>query len=628
MLNPDLTVLRSKAMLVQPSSQSLMSLACGAMLATVFGCGGTKAERESKPIVTLGSSSNASSPTPKPDGVIPQFRIVGREAGLDFERFDDISGRRRILEANGGGVALCDFDRDGLLDVVFTNGCQLPLSQNDRAHQGAFFRNLGEMRFQNSTAPAMWNQYGYAYGCAAGDFDADGFTDLYVTAFGRNSFWRNHGDGTWSDITDATGTGVPQWSSSAAFYDLNADGFLDLYVANYLDESDETPRLCPNSRSPDGYEGCSPAIFEGVDDVLFLSNGEGAFIDASERSGIAGFKGKGLGVVIGDLNADQRPEIYVANDGQANFLFVAAGEPSPGSAGGPPLVRWKEQALASNAAVNELGHAQASMGIAAGDIDRDGTTDLFLTHFFGDSNTLYENRGDLAFDDATRSSNLGVASRKTLGFGTVFVDADNDGWLDLFIANGHVDDRTWMADDEPYRMHPQMFRNETDGEFRDVSAWSGDYFASEWVGRGVAAGDLDRDGRIDLAVSHQLAPSVVLHNQTEPQGEAIVLRLVSSTANRDGFGARVEIVGAEPAIVREVFGGGSFQSASATELHCMLPLKKSAMVQIRWPSGKTERHDGFSAGNWILVEDCRPLRPFHVLQAKPADTNATEILNQ
>ncbi|HEX6986004.1 MAG TPA: VCBS repeat-containing protein, partial [Planctomycetaceae bacterium] len=261
----------------------------------------------------------------KPAGVLPAFRAFGPESGLDFVRHDDFQGQWRLLEVNGGGVGLFDFDRDGRLDVFLTNGCRMPLSLGDREHRGQLFRNRGAFRFESVTDGSALAQFGYTYGCGVGDYDADGFDDLYVVGFGRDGFWRNNGDGTFTDVTDETGTAVPQWGSSAAFGDLDGDGDLDLYVTNYIDDSDESPRLCPQPASPDGYISCSPAEYEGVDDAVFLSDGAGGFVDATASAGVAGLKGKGLGVVVSDLDLDGRPEVYVANDGEANFLFVRRG---------------------------------------------------------------------------------------------------------------------------------------------------------------------------------------------------------------------------------------------------------------------------------------------------------------
>lgn len=559
---------------------------------------------------------------PRPSGLMPAFRMVGAESGLDFERYDDIRGERRILEANGGGAALLDFDGDGLLDVFLTNGCRLPLKLDDRRTPSALFRNLGDMRFESVAVPARLEEFGFATGCAVGDYDSDGFDDLYVAALGPDVLWRNNGDGTFTDITSDAGLAAPQWGSSVAFADVDGDGCLDLFVVNYLVESDESPRLCPNAASPDGHEQCPPAMFEGADDQLFLSDGAGRFIDATAAAGIAGSRGKGLGVLVSDLDGDGRSEIFVSNDGEANFLWVQVPEETPGPAGGgrssgPGGLAFREQALASGIALNASGYAQANMGIAAGDYDANGTLDLFITTFFGDTNTLYANRGKLMFEDVTRTTRLAATTRDKLGFGTAFLDTDNDGWLDLLVANGHVDDRTWMELGEPYRMRPQLFRNAGDGTFADVSNWSGEYFRKEWLGRAVAIGDLDRDGRIDAVVSHQLGPSLVLHNESPAGNAAIVLRLVGVRSNRDGYGARVELLDAGRAVVRELVSGGSFQSASAPELHIGLAGGRQATIRIRWPSGAVETHEAVSAGRLVVVEG-------HTAAANPASAASGE----
>lgn len=559
------------------------------------------------PVSSASSTGQIREKIERPGGVIPTFRMVGSESGFDFERYDDLRGLHRILEVNGGGVGVIDFDRDGRLDVFMTNGCRLPLKEDQQATRCEFLKNDGGMQFRNATDATRVIQRGATHGCAVGDYDNDGFEDLYITAYGHNAMWHNNGDGTFFEVTAQTATDVPAWSSSAAFADINGDGNLDLYVVNYLNESDESPRLCAKPGSPDGYEQCPPAMFEGADDVLFLSDGNGRFLDATEFAGISNLRGKGLGVVISDLDQDGLQEIFVANDGQANFLFAPMPVllDVPSTDGSAPLVRgfkYVERALLSSVALSEAGYAQANMGIAAGDYDASGTIDLLITHFYADTSTLYSNLGGLLFTDATRSSHVGAPSRNRLGWGTAFCDFDNNGWLDLIVANGHIDDRTWMQHGEPYRMRAQIFRNDEKGSFSDVSDWCGPYFQQEWLGRGLAVGDLDRDGKIDAVISNQLAPSYVLQNETPDAGRSLVLRLIGTSSNRDGYGVRVKRNDGTPLVMRELTGGGSFQSVSATELHIGLGNLNSASLVIHWPSGLTETCHDLQPGRCVLIE--------------------------
>lgn len=536
-----------------------------------------------------------------------RFREIGKESGFDFQRYDDIKGQRRILEVNGGGAAIFDFDQDGWLDIFMSNGCRLPLSNDTGETPGKLFRNHKAMNFQDCSEESAVRQFGFCYGCAVGDANEDGFEDLYLTAYGGNQFWINHGDGTFSEVAKDTGTLTGAWGSSAAFADLNGDQCLDLYVVNYLDESDENPHLCPEPSSPDGYVGCSPAIFSGVPDTLFLSDGAGGYINASVEAGLHDLPGKGLGVVIADFGGDNRPEIYVANDGEPNYLLII--EPSDIVHGRIPGIRLRDDATAANVALNEHGYAQASMGVAAADFDRSGTLDLFLTHFFGDTNTLYLNRtedNNFAFEDATRPSRLGPPSRSVLGFGVASIDIDNNGWNDLLIANGHVDDRTWVKASQPFRMLPQVFENMRAGTFREASAVAGGYFQKPRLGRGLAVGDLDRDGLLDAVVSHQLDSSVILKNETECQ-DSTILRLVGTSSCRTPFGASLQVSECMPAMHQQLISGGSFQAASANEIHFGDTGTTGLALKITWPDGFTESIQLPGRGHWIIREHSKPV---------------------
>lgn len=531
-----------------------------------------------------------------------QFRELGPESGFSFTRYDDMKGQRRILEVNGGGSAVVDFDLDGQLDVFMTNGCRLPLKDDTRETPGRLFRNRGNMTFADCSQPSALMQYGFGCGCAVADTNHDGFEEIYVTTVRGNQFWSNNGDGTFSETASINDSAGGLWGSSAAFADLNADQNLDLYIANYLLVSDETPKLCPEPKSPDRHIACTPAMFVGLPDTLYLSDGQGKWVNASSSIERGEFDGKALGVVVSDLNLDGTPEVFVANDGQPNFLLKveAVGRNTETQL---PDVRLRDVGVAANVALNDAGAAQANMGIAAEDFDRDGLRDVFVTHFYRETNTLYRNCSNgelLLFEDATQQSELGLPSLNHLGFGVTGIDIDNNGWNDLLIANGHLEDRTWFDADQPYRMTTQLFENRKDGTFREVTASGGEYFLKPRLGRAVAAGDLDRDGRVDVVISNQLDSSAILHNQTSAEGKSLTLRLYGNGCSRTPIGARVTVKGVTPVLWQELIGGGSFQSANANELHLGGLQDQPYDIEIRWPDGTSETVSGLTPGTWII----------------------------
>jgi len=533
-----------------------------------------------------------------------RFDNVIDGTGIDFRRYDDIRGQHRILESLGGGVAVFDYDVDGRPDLYFPNGCRLPRKLDDRTHPGALYRNRGGMQFSSSTRASSLVNYGFCHGCAVADYNADGFADLYITALGINTLWQNNGDGTFSREVLLKENMRPRWSSSAAWLDVNSDGVLDLYVANYLKTSDDPPRLCPEPGSPDGYVQCAPEMFDASPDVLWLGDGQGGFEDVTDEAGVNSLDGKGLGVVAFDANRDTRPDIYVANDGTPNHLYL---NDTPAPVGQQRIrPRFQESATLWGAGLNRHGAPEASMGVACGDYNCDGWPDLFLTHFYRETHTLYRHRQGEGFRDATAGSGLARPSRLVLGFGTVFVDADNDGWLDLFVANGHIDDRRWAG--QPYAMPAQLFYNDHGKRFRDASPWAGPYFRRPVLGRGVAAGDLDGDSRTDLVVSQQRGRPAILRNTTNTAGRCVVLYLVGrAPSNRSAIASRVEARGLGPSLVRGIVGGGSFQSARSPAVHIGLGEETVVpQLHIRWPSGRTQQHENVRTGRYIVVEG-RPL---------------------
>lgn len=520
-----------------------------------------------------------------------RFHTVGQESGFDFVRYDDMHGQERIFEVMGGGAAVFDFDSDGWLDIYMTNGCRVPLSLQSRETPGRLFRNEQRLKFCECSQESGLMQFGFCTGCAVGDANEDGFEDLYIAAFGPDQLWINNGDGSFSPLSAMQIPEVREWGSSVAFADLNGDHALDLYVANYLVESDTNPKLCRDSKPGIGDTGCTPPHFEGVCDRLLMSDGEGAYVDASESAGLLTLPGKALGVAICDFGGDDQPEIYVANDIEANYLFSvehASGKSEPDRTA---RISLKEQGILASVALGETGYAQGSMGVAVSDLDRNGLPDIFLTHFFTEMNTLYLNQSTssaLMFQDSSRVSGLGPSSLDRVGFGVAVIDVDNDGWKDLLIANGHTNDRSWRAHSEPFRMRPQLYQNQGEASFVDVSASAGEYFQRELLGRGLATGDLDRDGRIDAVVSQQLDQSVILQNITVSAGKSWVLKLIGRTCCRTPVATRVKLRNIEPAACEHLVGGGSFQSANANEIHFGVTAANTVDLEIRWPDGVQE----------------------------------------
>lgn len=550
-----------------------------------------------------GSDSRIAEPVAAPPGPLPTFREVTAEVGIVFERYDDHSELRRIVESTGGGAAVFDYDADGRPDVFLTDGCRLPMRLADGTRTSRLFRQEGTLRFRDATEVAGLRLESFWTGTTVGDFDADGFEDLFVAGYGQCRLWRGNGDGTFADATDRLPTTPGGWSSSAAFCDLNLDGALDLYVVHYLDARVDPPELC---RVPgrSGYIQCPPHRFKALPDVVFFGDGAGGFTDVTRDAGFTDENGRGLGVVVFDVDRDGRPEVCVANDGDPNLLFVNETDRSAA----PPRAAFRERAVEYGVAVNEDGDADAGMGVIAGDATGDGWPDLYLTHFSHQLNRFHRNLGDGRFADDTVESGLGPASLWKLGFGTQFIDFDHDGRLDIFVANGHVDDRPGSRPTEPYETPPQFFRNEG-GTFSDVSTWSGEYFAKAWIGRGVAAGDLDNDGDIELVVSHQRSPSAVLLNETVSGHGSVQLRLVGVGSNRSGFGATVDCRGLPYVVMRERVGGGGYQSSSDPRLHVGLgEVGRLPGAVIRWPSARTQELVDLPPGDYLVVEGHQPLR--------------------
>ena len=522
----------------------------------------------------------------------PWFTEVSAKAGIRFKHTDGRSGQRYFLETLGAGAAWFDYDRDGDLDIYFVNGAGLPGAEFDVSPTNALYRNNGNMTFTEVTNGAKVGDGGYGFGCCVGDYDNDGWPDLYVTNFGPNILYRNNGDGSFSNVTEGTGVGGERWSSSAAFADYDRDGDLDLFVANYLDYRLEDNTICHRG---DLRVYCPPADFTGVADVLYENKGDGSFADVTRESGVFNPEGKGLGVVWGDYDNDGYPDIFVANDTTADMLYRNNGDGT-----------FMDVALFVGVALGAKGIPMGGMGTSFGDYDNDGWLDIAVTNFQDDPNSLYHGEGDGTFADASYASRLGGVSLPYVGWGVDFVDLDNDGFTDLFVGNGNIYDNVEMFD--PGYTYPQrnhLFRNQGDGTLSEISSQCGPGLSLNKVSRGVAFVDYDNDGDIDILVTNSNQTSDLLRNESSNQNNWLNLRLVGTASNRDAIGARVKIFapGLEPQL-REVKSGSSYLCQSDMRLH--FGLGKASIVtriEIRWPSGLDDTFEGIAPNQFLEVRE-------------------------
>ena len=522
-----------------------------------------------------------------------------------------MSGEHYFNEMMGGGAALFDFDNDGDLDLYLVQGTMLG---RDRSLEDALFpppkdTPLTDRLYRNDLEPGAGSDasslhftdvttasridatgYGYGMGVATGDFDNDGWTDLYVTNFGSNHLLRNRGDGTFEDTTTASGVDDPRWSVAATFFDFDRDGWLDLYVGNYVDYSLANHTPCPLASGALTY--CAPGAYRPVPDSLFRNRGDGTFEDVSLPSGIGGEPGSSLGAVAADFNGDRWLDLYVANDLMANRLWINRGDGA-----------FADNALLAGVAVNREGQPEAGMGVDAGDFDGDGDPDLVLGHLEQETNTLYVNGGAGLFRDESASTRLGQPSLPFTAFGIAWIDYDNDSWLDVLAVNGAVigiDALIRAGDPYPLRQANQLLRNLGDGSFREVTAEAGAVFESAEVSRAAAFGDLDNDGDLDVVVVNSNAPIRLLLNQVGQDQPWLGLRLVSQ--NRDALGAQVLVhrQGAPP-IWRHVHTDGSYASARDPRVLAGLGSGVGGAVthvEVRWPDGTAERWTDVRSGEY------------------------------
>jgi tetratricopeptide (TPR) repeat protein len=528
--------------------------------------------------------SSTSSPSPLP------FEDRAQEAGVVYAYDSGASDRHFMADTMGGGVGLIDYDNDGWIDIYFVNGCSIPFDINHPPRPNVLYRNQRDGTFRDATAQAGVGGRGYGMGCAVGDYDNDGDDDLFVTGLNQTILYRNRGDGTFEDVTSSAGVTSDRWTTAAGFGDLDGDGDLDLVVITYVQIRQDDAALC---RDHSGRRiHCTPARYAAQSDLLYRNNGDGTFTEVSRAAGFVAPNGRGLGLAIADFDGDGKLDIFVANDASPNFLFRNLGG-----------FQFEEIGETAGVAVNGSGRATASMGVVADDLDGDGRIDLFITNLVNESSTFFRNLGGGLFLDATLGAGLDAPSRPKTGFGTAAIDADNDGRLDLFVANGHVDHRPWA--NSPMAQTALFFWGRDRGRF-DLAGRAGSaYFAQPFVGRGVAAGDLNNDGQVDLVVVHRDAPGALLFNRSRG-GHWLGLRLRGTRAGRSPVGTQVTCHTNGRSMVRWLTSGTGYLSAHDPRIWFGLGIVGEVeRIEVKWPSGRVQSWRNLTADRILEIEEGR-----------------------
>ena len=519
------------------------------------------------------------------------------DAGIAFVHDNAATEEKYMVETMGSGGGFFDYDGDGDLDIYLVNGAPHPGTSSETP-TNALYRNDGDGNFTEVTVAAGVGDTNFGMGMTAADYDNDGDEDLYVTNFGDNVLYRNNGDGTFTDVTAHAGVAAGGWSASAAFGDADGDGYVDLFVTRYVDFRLDNHKFCGNlAQNLKAY--CHPDVYNPEPSILFRNQGDGTFVDVTEASGVATpGEGKSLGVVWSDYDNDGDLDIYVANDSMRNMLFQNDGTGA-----------FTDVTLLAGVGYSENGQAQAGMGTDVADYDGDGWLDIIVTNLDFEYNAVYRGDASGIFTDASYTSGLAEPSLNYVGFGTLFFDYDNDGWLDVFVANGHIiDNIAAFGSVSTYRETNFLFRNNGDGTFADVSSSAGAPFAIEDVARGAAAGDIDRDGDEDVLLTRCGQGAVLLSNEGGNANNWLALKLVGTSSNRSAVGARVTVHVGNESFVREVKAGSSYLSQSALELTFGLgDAPETDRIEIRWPNGIEETLESVpTASRLTLIEPTAP----------------------
>lgn len=513
------------------------------------------------------------------------FTETTAECGISFTYDNGASPQVLMVETTGGGCGWIDFDRDGFCDLYFVQGGNPTASTTDSQPDNCLYRNLGGQEFVEVTVPSGTGDRSYGQGIAVGDYDNDGFDDIYLTNVGADYLLQNQGDGTFRRLETQMTRDPPEWSSSAAWGDLDRDGDLDLYVAHYADYDPHHPKLC--FRKSGEPATCHPKDVDPSPDRCYRNNGDGTFESVEQQWGLYGEGNRALGVAILDFNLDGWVDLYIANDTTENFLFI--NQEGKG---------FKNLARFLGCAVNSNGSAQASMGIAVGDYDANGYIDLYLSHFHDEWNTLYQNLGESGFRDVTTATGLAFPTMNKLGFGTIMEDYDHNGKQELIVVNGHIDDVIESHID--YEMTTQYF-SFNGRSWGDCSTLAGDFFQKKILGRGLAQSDYDNDGDLDLSIVSQNSPATLLRNNS--QGNAwLKIRLIGQSSNRQGVGSYVHVSCEEQTWTKTLAGGTSFCSSHEAVLNFGLgQIDESVDVKVQWPNGQVQQIDDVRVNQVLTI---------------------------
>ena len=525
------------------------------------------------------------------------FENTLRSSGISFVLDNAATPNKYQAETMAGGVAMFDYNNDGLLDLYFTNGAHLP--EMDKAQprfHNRLYRNNGDGTFTDVTSQAGVQGTRYAIGVAAADYDNDGHQDLFVTGANGYQLFHNNGNGTFTDVTESAGlTRVhPElrnaFSASAGWFDYDNDGHLDLFVVNYLKWSSALDPLCLEN----GIRAyCSPGSYEGLPNLLFHNNGDGTFTDVSESSGIFRHIGKGMGIAFADYDQDGFVDVFVANDSFRNFLFRNHGDGT-----------FSEVGLLAGIAYNQDGKGVAGMGVDFRDLDNDGLADIFETDMIADDFLLFRNTGKGRFDDKTFLSRVAAQTSRSTGWGMGIFDFDNDGWKDIFTANAAIQSNSEQVDHIPYKLANGLLRNNADGTFTDVASLAGPSFRVPAAHRGAAFGDLNNDGRIDVVTNCLNAPPEIFLNRTTHAGHWLLINLVGTKSNRDGLGARLKLTTTQGVQYNHATTSVGYGSSSDKRVHFGLgPCREADRLEITWPSGITQTLTHVAADQILTVRE-------------------------